>query len=370
MKYVYRSTWKRVCAAALDTAGGVLRGKSSYPPAEPDRILVVRLDHLGDILLTTGMPKALKEAYPSARVDLLVPSWGAPLFENNPFVDDVLTYDAPWFAGSRFKRGSKRSWGALAGELRRRRYAIGLSLRGDAREHLLLRLGKVRYTIGYGITGGGFLLSRVAPYLPGRHELDRRADLLRELGVRSADLGPKLYFRDDEDPEQLLSRLGVPAGRPRIGLQIGAGATSKTWSDDKVAEFVRLVGSRHPGAVLVLLGTRSPRLPDTPGLRVADLTGRTGIRELCVSMRGLDAVVGYDSGPTHLASVLDVPTLFLYSGVNRFEEWKPLAESARVLRRPVDCSPCELTACPIPGHPCLEGIQPSQAAEELGKMLA
>lgn len=374
MRYVYRSRSKRLAAFAVDAVGYALtrplrRGVSA--PADPRRILIVRLDHLGDILLTTGLPKVLKEMYPLARVDVLVPSWGAPLFDNNPFVDEVLCYDAPWFAGRRFKRSAgSPSLLALIGKLRGRRYQIGLSLRGDVREHLILRLAGVSYTLGYGITGGGFLLSKVAPYHASMHELRRRDAVLRELGASHFESRPRLYIGPDEDPAALLRQLGVPDGVPLVGVQTGAGASSKEWSDETFMRFIAQAGRALPRIHLVLVGTRPRPVPPEMAERIHDLTGQTGIRQMCVLIRGLRAFVGYDSGPTHIASALDVPTLFLYSGVNCYDQWRPLVDSARTLRQSVACSPCDRTVCPVAGHPCMEGIDPGLAAATLKEMLA
>lgn len=374
MRYVYRSSLKRAAASVVDSIGYALTQplrRDASVPADPRRILIVRLDHLGDILLTTGLPKILKEIYPLARVDVLVPSWGAPLFDNNPFVDETLRYDAPWFAGGRFKRsGGSPGLTKLIAQLRGRRYQVGLSLRGDAREHLILSLAGVGYTLGYGITGGGFLLSKVVPYHPGVHELRRRDALLRELGATHFESHPRLYSGPGEDPAALLRQLGVPAGVPLVGVQTGAGASSKEWSDDTFMKFIKEVAQALPETHLVLIGTRKRPVPPEMAEQIHDLTGRTGIRQMCVLMRGLRAFVGYDSGPTHIAAALDVPTLFLYSGVNRYDEWRPLAESARTLCHAVACSPCDRTVCPVAGHPCMEGIDPGQAAVLLREMLA
>jgi ADP-heptose:LPS heptosyltransferase len=100
-----------------------------------------------------------------------------------------------------------------------------------------------------------------------------------------------------------------------------------------------------------------------------DLGGRTSLRQLCALMPLLDAFIGPDSGPTHLAAASGVPTVFLFSGQNEYGRWKPRAERARTLRREVPCAPCGLRRCTVAGHPCMAGIDPAEALEALASVM-
>jgi heptosyltransferase-2 len=93
------------------------------------------------------------------------------------------------------------------------------------------------------------------------------------------------------------------------------------------------------------------------------------LRELAAILPFFDAFVGPDSGPTHIAASAGVPTIFIYSGTNEWERWKPLAEDAIALRNRVECSPCEREVCPVKGHPCLSGIPAEEAIKALESKL-
>src|SRR3989338_1107363 len=101
MKYVFKNTINIALASILDAAGYLLflpfRRSKGAQPTLTRSILIIRLDHLGDVLLSLGIPKALKENLPGCKVTFLTSSWAAPLLANNPFVDEVLVFDAPWF---------------------------------------------------------------------------------------------------------------------------------------------------------------------------------------------------------------------------------------------------------------------------------
>ena len=100
-------------------------------------------------------------------------------------------------------------------------------------------------------------------------------------------------------------------------------------------------------------------LAGNPSLPWKNLIGRTSLRELLFLIRRSRLFIGPDSGPTHVAASYGIPTLFLYSGTNVFEQWRSLEENAEFLRHSVPCSPCHLTRCPVQGHPCMTGIEPS-----------
>ncbi len=334
------------------------------------RVLVVRLDHLGDVLTATSIPRLVKEAHPKAQVAFLAASWAAPLLENNPYIDEVLLYDAPWFAKGRYASGSQ-GFLATANELAGRNFDVAFAPRGDIRENFMLYQAKIPSRFGYGITGGGFLLTREVVYRPGVHETEHTTDLLRSAGIRGAYPGPQIYFTPAEEAawNARSASLGLRPGDRIVGFQTGAGTPAKDWGSAYALQFV--AAARKQGVTIVLTGTdkdraRAPFLGE-PG--IVDLRGKTSLRELCVFIKSCRAFVGPDSGPAHLANALGVPTVFLYSGTNRFEEWRPLPANARVLRHPVPCAPCTLEECPVEGHPCMSALSPEAVALALEEVV-
>ena len=103
--------------------------------------------------------------------------------------------------------------------------------------------------------------------------------------------------------------------------------------------------------------------------RLINLTGKTSLRELLLLCGRFKFFIGPDSGPSHIASSLGIPTVFLYSGSNDFNVWRPLAENATVLRNPVPCAPCGLEVCNVQGHPCMSGITPQSVLDILEKQV-
>ncbi len=386
MKYVFRKRRYIVLAVLLDAFGYFLfrlfGACKSIQEKAPRNILVIRMDHLGDVLMATSVPKLIKDSLPGSRVTFLTSSWGAALLENNPFVDEVMLYDAPWFSKKRYQGSGKGlSFSKLVKSLKERNFDLAIGLRGDLRENFLLFLAGIKERVGYGITGGGFFLTKEIDYKHFAHESERTLDLLRVLGIRKSSLAPELYFSKDEDTllDQKVPEIGRSKKEKYIGYQIDAGAGSKEWPLESATAFMNNVVGQFPDYRIVLVGSNSEKsrllrqpfgLPrnDTQARdegKIIDLVGKTTIRDLCVLSRRFSAFVGPDSGPTHIAAALGVPTIFLYSGTNDFERWKPLSENAFVLKHPTGCAPCYLDTCNVKGHPCMSGIKPDRVMKVL-----
>ncbi len=377
MKYLFRKKRNIVLISLLDAVGGWLYGLRRITKPDHSRealhFLVIRLDHIGDALIATAVPKAIKENYPKARVTFLAGSWGAPLLENNPFIDQVLIYDAPWFA-----RGQKAfSWAdyfTLGRKLRGLSIDVALGLRGDLRENFLMAHARIPKRIGYGVTGGSFWLTDVVPYRQGVHEEEHLRDLLNLLSIKTSVLKPGLYLSEKEKrgAEEWALNLGLLPDTRWVGIQVGAGASSKDWPKTKFERFLELFGKHFPAYGLVFLGNNPEKMNElrlVEGVKYLNLVGRTSLRDLLVLMAKFAAFVGPDSGPTHIAAAMGVPTVFIYSGTNDIVRWKPLSEEATVLRHEVSCSPCEREICNVNGHPCLAGISPESVLRALeGKL--
>lgn len=359
----------RAAAGAFDAAGGLLfrpPAKRAHPA--PRNLLIIRLDHLGDVWNITGLPKAVKEHFSGCRVSCLVPGAAIPLLEANPFIDEIIRYNAPWFW--KRKNGARASAPRdLARELAGRRFDAVLSIRGDVREHWLAYRAGIPRRIGPDITGGGFLLTDVVPYRAGRHEFERISDAAEPLGLPRKIWPPEIHFAPGEK-EKLLAEAQARGLRPEreiIGFQVEAGTTAKTWSLEHRAAFINGFLKKRPDAFVALLGLDGRALAEAVDPRfqerVLDLCGRLSLRELAAAADRFRLVVAPDSGPAHMLAWLGTPTLFLYSGVNTLESWRPLAERATVLRHDVPCSPCGLRVCTVPGHPCMEEIRPERAVE-------
>jgi heptosyltransferase-2/heptosyltransferase-3 len=357
--YAFRKRRLRLLARAVDAVGDRLFHRAAGgPPPPPRKLLVIRLDHLGDVLFATPALRALRTAFPDAELTLLAGPWAADAVTGTGLVDRVQVVAVPWFARPR-RRGGAGAWFAVWRWMRRERFDAALDLRGDVRHLAWLWAARIPVRIAPGVTGGGFLATHEIA-MRAVHEVERNLDAVRVL-VPAAVAGPLAAVVPAPQPP--LAAL-APPGRPTVLVHAGAGYATKRWEPEALAACVRELMAG--GLVPVFVGTSADRaltaavqaqLPQP----AADAVGRTTLAELAALCARATAFLGHDSGPAHVAVASGIPCVLVYSGVNDPARWGPWGGRVRVLQHPVHCSPCGLARCPF-AHECMRGIEPAAVA--------
>ncbi len=412
----YRYTkWRwRISVRALDLVGSVLMALwRLFRPARrveaPRKILVVQLDHMGDAILTTPIFPRLRAAYPDATIEVLASPSNREIFEADPEVDRVHLADRNWFERRPGRRAIGSAVWTLGRTLRSRGYDLGIDVRGDILTVFVLALAGIPRRLGWAMGGGGFLLTDVARWVPGRHEVESRRALLDRLGLPDEVPARVRVHATDRDRVRIGQRLreawpGRPsrgqslataavahlgstrprrasrkdgpnpwdepdalhAGRfadraPLLAVHLGAGASAKRWPArhwrDLIGRFLEdgwrviLVGGPEDVGAASAIG---------PHARLRDWTGRLAVTETAALLERADLFIGSDSGPAHLAASASTASVILFSGTNRPRQWRPWSRRALVLRSRVSCRPCHHKVCPLADHPCMTGLDPDR----------
>src|SRR3954453_5372743 len=219
-RYRY-SKWRwRVLVRALDALGSLLirpwRRLRPLPRVDdPRRILLVQLDHLGDAVLTSPMLARLRAAYPEARIDVLASPSNRDVFEADPNVGSVHLAAKSWFERDRGRWALGSAVWELGRSLRLGHYDLGVDVRGDILTVLVLALAGIPRRVGWAMGGGGFLLTEVADWIPGRHEVDSRLALLRRMGIATDEPARVSVHVTDRDRLQVARYLREAWGEPR-----------------------------------------------------------------------------------------------------------------------------------------------------------
>jgi len=419
-RYRY-SKWRwRVLVRALDAAGGLaaLAWRRLRPPqdfATPRRILIVQLDHLGDAVLTSPLIAQLQAAYPGATIDVLASPSNHEVFESNRNVDRVRIAERTWFERTPGRRGLLREVWTLGRSIRDERYDLGIDVRGDVLSILVLALGGVSRRVGFAMGGGAFLLTDVADWTAGRHEVRSRLALLETLGIDpDAAARAAVHIGDDDrmfvaarlleawplrsasgrrheaiahtsahgghgewgGPRPSMVRPGAPpldeangwlhAERfspqpPLLTVHLGAGTAAKRWPRNHWKALIERFlddGWR----IVIVGGPEDPPLSRVlkPHDRLVDWSGRLSVTQTTALLERADLFIGADSGPAHLAGSAGVASIILFSGTNNPAQWRPWSKHSLVLRKRVPCGPCHQKTCPLAEHLCMAGLAPER----------
>jgi len=347
---------------------------SQRPPMPPQRILALRLERIGDLLMTLGALQSLRATWRQAQIKLVVGSWNADVAKQLPWVDSVETLDAPWLSredapatlGALLRRGQR--W-------KRERFDLALNLEGDIRSNFLLALSGASLRVGFAMAGGGSLLTDVVSYDPRAHTDENTRRVVRaaaeRLGTTAVEPPPSwprfsLPPASVERASRLLGEDASRAARTLIGLHTGGGRAIKQWHPSRFGQAAGRI-AQEASAAIVLTGTDRDRpLVDEArsaipsGVDVVDLAAPLDLLTLAAVLSRLSLYVTGDTGPMHLAAAMGTPVVGVF-GISDPARYAPLVAHRRVVRIDLPCSPCNRVRLPperCRGHmpDCLEGI--------------
>ena len=314
--------------------------------AKPNTILVIEYWNLGDLAILVPFLRNLRQSFPTARISLLVNSALASFLKGQGLVDEFIPVRVPW--ARHFNRLRKYNpfsldWISLTRAvlaLRERRFDWAFSGRMDIRDNLILWLSGARRRIGYGVGGGGFLLTdRVLPDLSRPHRADvwlhllEAADALQDRKLS----GFHQAHAELASARSYLAGLGIAPDVCVIGVHPGARIATRRWGDERFAEVARRVLEETDAHVLWFSepGT-SCQAPQLERCHSVSLDFRPFLAVLSYCR----LLVCNDSGPMHLANLLGVPVVAVF-GPQRPEWFGPRGPQDRVVIRPeFPCRPC------------------------------
>jgi ADP-heptose:LPS heptosyltransferase len=286
---------------------------------EPKRILLIRLEHIGDVLLATPTYRALRKRFPKARIDILVREYTAELVMKNPNIDRVITWNAPWLS----KGGSWKGIGQMLRSLNAQRYDLAIDFHGEPRNILLGRLC-AKYLVGFGTRGFGFLLNKNVPY--GRkHVIDRLLSLAGAVGAGTRDRKMELPLSAaDKKYAQTVVTKHKLTNFACIAPGAGPGRTEKLWFNDRWAELADSLIRKGTPVVLIGAKREQPMMQDITRRmqekNLVDLRGEHTITQSAAVMARANLVLSVDAAAMHIARAIGTPSLALFTSEDP-REW-------------------------------------------------
>ena len=351
----------------------ILYRRKAMASADIRRVVIIRLDHIGDVILSMPAVANLRAHFPQAHIAMVVNSTAVPIASCFPQVDEVLHYDARYF--DRTDRGRSFNFAggmSFAREMRKRDYDLIVDLRGSFASLLFALIAKSRHRVDRGT----YLVQRKlgAASVASEHEAGVNLDILALAGVpaRTQELSLKIPRAELDSADSMLEALRESAPHsPIVVIHSGSPTPLKRWSAARYAQLARRL-HREYDARIVLVGGREdnqaqPIVSAMTG-QVTDLSGKTTLEQLASILQKADLFIGNDSGPMHLAAACGAKVVGLF-GPTSPRRFGPYGDHCTALRMESDCSPCMRDECKTPGYRCIDRISVDDVMAAVRQMM-
>ena len=333
----------------------------------PKRILVVKLDHLGDVLLATPVFSNLSQAYPDAELHALAGAWSRVVLEKHPDVNKVLEYNSPTFCRTEAPTSLKQTF-QLYRELRRQKYDLMVELRNDWRIvcFSLLRVAPKRLDRATLQVANKLGFARFT----GIHETTRNLDVLDKAGI-STPIKTTTFSVTAENKKwasHFLTAHQIDQERPLIAIHPGSPIPLKRWMPERYAELADwLIARKRAKILFVGVADEMPIITEIQRLMQAEsinIAGKTTLTQLASILHISNVFIGNDSGPMHLAAAVGTPTIGLY-GPGNPTRFGPVGTKCRTIQSQTDCPPCRGAICRFGKDGCMSKIQVADVIQTL-----
>ncbi len=361
------------------------------------KILIIKLRHIGDVLLTVPTIRALKENFPDANISALVNKGTEEMLCDNPLLDEIIIYDRS-IKGLPISQKIKGEINFISG-LRKRKFDLTVDLTSGDRPAILSYLSGARYRIGNNPKRKGFLGKRLLyTHLAHveqkrRHTVDYNLDIVREFGIETKNKRVDFYFNnaDKQYIDNFLKKNKVSENNILVHVHPTSRWLFKTWNDKSMAEIIDYLQIKKKTRVIVTSSPEKKELNKAKKIlelcksNPLKLLGKTSLKQLGALSKRANLFFGVDSAPMHIAAAVNTPVIALFgpSGAFHWGPWnnnykgqgsrvqgqeKPYSKQNglqtfgihAVIQKDWDCIPCGKDGC--------EGTKISRCLEDISAM--
>jgi len=318
----------------------------------PKKILLIQLKRAGDVIVTTPVAAALRQALPDAKIDFLVDAPFAPLLEHNPSIDRIRIYD---------RKALGATWKGLRGAC----YDWIIDFQSSPRSIVAGLLSGARLRAGYRVSFWGRFFTQSIRRPGGQISVtEGKMSLVRLLLNHLPAAGPRrIYLTSAEREWAAREAGGGPSGKKPVALIPTHRRSSRRWPADSFVKLARLLAAEGR-PVLFFWGPGEKEYVQAIWRQVPEsrMIPQTSLRQMAALLEACGLVVTNDNGPMHLAVAAGAPTVTLYGPTDPVS-WNPGGPRHRALQAAsLSCLGCNMNECPF-GHECMMWITPERVAE-------
>ncbi|MBF0493777.1 MAG: lipopolysaccharide heptosyltransferase II [Candidatus Omnitrophica bacterium] len=324
------------------------------------RILLLRTDRLGDVVLATPVIRALRTNYPDSYIAMVVRPYTVDVVKSNPDLNEVIIYDKEnehkgLFATLKF---------ALS--LKNKKFDIALALHPETRAHIIMFAAGIKKRVGYDRKLKELLTLKI-PHVKQKglmHEAEYNMDMLKRAGFEISGAAYRPYMRTEDVERKLVDTLlkENKVSRDFVAIHVGASCSSKRWPAERFAETAEYITSKL-GFDVILVGDAgtvplNKKIVEKTAKKIYDFSDMLRVGELAELLKRAKLFISNDSGPVHVAVAVGTPVISIFGrkdpGLSP-KRWGPLGARDIVLHKDAGCQKCLAHNC-VKGFACLELI--------------
>lgn len=336
-------------------------------------ILIVRMDRIGDVVLSTPAIKSIRDAYPDSYIAVLVRPYARDVVDGNPYINEVITYD---------KSGREKS---LAGKVRfiahlkRKKFDLAIILHPKNSSHIVAFLAGIPNRLGYDKKAGIFLTKKV-PHTKQyglKHEIDYTLDILRYIGIEPADRSLHVPIKSSSEARvgEMLADGGASRDDKIITIHPAASCMSRRWPLERFAKVADILAGKYGARIVIISGPGDKVMGDKVAQlmksRAINLSGRTTISDLASILKRSKLLISNDSGPVHISCAVGTPVVSIFGRKNNGispKRWGPSGKKDIFLHKDAGCEICLAHNCKV-GFKCLDAISVEDVLSAADKIL-
>lgn len=312
-----------------------------------NNILVMRLDNIGDVIMTSPALQAIKENYPDCRLTLMASPGGAHAASLLPWVDEVISWQVLWQDLGKLDFNPNREW-ELIEILKKGNFDAAIIFTSFSQSPYPAAF--ICYLAGIPLRFGeskefchGLLTLSLSPAPDEIHQVERNLRLIEAAGMKVSTRSLSIQIPETAQKEAfILSEY--------LLLNPWTSCQSRNYDSQRFA-IAALQLAKATQMPVVLTGVEKDREKSTPlkeilGAHAIDLIGKTTLPQLAALIANAKLVLTNNTSTMHIADATRTPTIVMFAGTELESQWAPRNGYSRLLRRPTTCSPCYAFKCP------------------------
>ena len=341
----------RVLYKTLKKIGVITKNITSTTNNPPPKILVMEYFLIGDFVMSTPAFKSIRKKYPDAYIALLCSPPCKELIVHSVIFDEIIEFKCPW-ATYDYSVNNIKNMICLITRLRKIEWDLCIALRGDFRNNIFMYLTGAKRRVGYGFTGGEYLLTDVVPYIKSlKHQVDGNLAIVEYIGCDVSDRKLEIWVGDEARKwsDKIFNDYSVNDQKPKIAIHPGAGRKHKLWEADRFAQLADRLVEKYSANIFLLSHPSIENIVSdiTKYMKHKPIVIDTSVSRLSALMQRCDIFIGLDSGATHMAAALGIPIVALY-GPQSPDLAKPYTNSnlcSIIYKGEYSCRPCNYGRC-------------------------